>query len=789
MVRALENLGPDSSHLDFFGLTRPPFAPLSQASENFHTEQYSLLMAHLASATQQPDCLVVICGANGSGKTTLLNRYIASLSNDVSYATVDETCNGEMQFYCAILRQLGFRDITGTARELRRITKEFLVHRGMAGDPVLIMIDNAHLINPKVLEQLRWISAIKVKDRRVLSLVLAGNSDLAGIMQSPAMSQTKFNSEISFNIRAYSADEVGDYISHRVKLAGGTDALSFSNEVLPLVYRYTGGTPSLINMLCNAVLTEAHTLKLHEITEELVRAVADNRRLLPHVVPLQGKGRRKTDPDFKLVRPERQTEERITARDSTSKDPVEIPTLRSDASDVDNKDLLAQITQLSVELGELRADRLRNLKDIGKRDLEVSKLHEKINAQSAKSEMLADALRDKTDKAKQLSQALSGGKLALQKKEKAAKKLATDLEIARGALGDKTDEVTQLNHALSDGKLALQKTEKAAKKLASDLEKARSEKSAALTDCASATAKAEVLNNVTSELQTTVNALTVDLKLADQRAAEVDALEKKTASLTGEIETKASELLALQGEVESQDEALADFETRFKDSQTECESLRLRAAELERVEASIWEKEAHIEDLQTELASYNEAILALTAKNGELESCDMEPGRADRISALESELHEVSLLLAETQAQLTENPASTALPKNDMCDSKMPEKQQAEPSLAPTSDSTAIITAFEIIKDGEVQQVMDVLDRHSRIMIGRADDCDLHLNSGFVSRHHALISCTENGIYIENLNSFNGTIVNSRKTTRCNLQAGDVVEIGDFQIRPRSGSG
>jgi general secretion pathway protein A len=89
VVRALKKSGADPTYLEFFGFTRPPFARLSQPAEIFHTEQYSILMAHLASATEQPDCLVVVCGADGSGKTTLLNRYITSLGEDISFATID----------------------------------------------------------------------------------------------------------------------------------------------------------------------------------------------------------------------------------------------------------------------------------------------------------------------------------------------------------------------------------------------------------------------------------------------------------------------------------------------------------------------------------------------------------------------------------------------------------------------------------------------------------------------------------------------------------------------------
>ena len=339
MVSALKNSGTDPTYLEFFGLTRPPFAQFCRPSQMFDTEQHSLLMAHLTNATKQTDCLVVICGADGSGKTTLLNRYIASLHDDISLVTINETCSGDKHFYLALLRQLGFSDITGTPRELQHITREFLVHRGMAGDPVLIMFDNAHLISPIVLEQLRRICAFKVKGRRVLSVVLAGNSDVVRVMDSPAMSQTKFRSHVHFNIRVYTEQETANYVWHHLRLAGGIGGVKFSNEAHPLIYRYTGGNPNLINMLCNGVLTESCAAESRVITENVIRNVADNQRLLPHVVSLQAMGRRRTDPEFELVQPERQTEERILARESTTKEPVEKPAPTPKTPDVDGKNL------------------------------------------------------------------------------------------------------------------------------------------------------------------------------------------------------------------------------------------------------------------------------------------------------------------------------------------------------------------------------------------------------------------------------------------------------------------
>jgi pSer/pThr/pTyr-binding forkhead associated (FHA) protein len=71
-------------------------------------------------------------------------------------------------------------------------------------------------------------------------------------------------------------------------------------------------------------------------------------------------------------------------------------------------------------------------------------------------------------------------------------------------------------------------------------------------------------------------------------------------------------------------------------------------------------------------------------------------------------------------------------------------------------------------------------------MIGRDDDSDLHLDSEFVSRHHALMFCSNQGVRIEDLNSFNGTLLNLKKVNRADIFADDLITIGDFQIRARS---
>jgi type II secretory pathway predicted ATPase ExeA/ABC-type transporter Mla subunit MlaD len=816
-------------------------------------------MAHLATATERPDCLVAICGADGSGKTTLLNRYITSLGEDVCFATIDETCNGEKDFFCAFLKQLGFTEISGTSSELWRITKEFLVHRGMAGDPVLLIIDNAHLINPNVLEQLRRMCAIKVNSRHVLSIVLTGNTDLDRVMESPAMSAVKFDSQVHFNIRVYTEEETANYVWHRLRLAGGSDVVKFSNEAHPLIYRYTGGIPKLINLLCNELLTEAFTADTHDITEELVRTVADSRKLMPHVVPLQGKGRRKTDPDFRLVQPDEESGERITPRGSDAKGAVKKPKAKSKKSAAGDENLLEQISELSAQVGEFRADKMQALEDLATRDKEISELHANLEVKVAESEKLNKALKDHAAEIGQLKKTVTDNAKALKDSEKAANKLTTELEKERNAataardaetekvanlIDEHGEEVERLKQALADSTKALLQSEKASTKIAKDLEKERKAANSAQGEVAKVNAKVEELNRLKADLETNLDELKADLKEADERVAQNGDRDKDSEKLKDSIEKKVSELASLQDDLDSRNEAVGDLEELLEESKQECVALRLKVAVLKNLEESAAKKDAEIAALRDQLSSTGKKKKKSKKAGKEPESSEVEQEQAERIAILESELHEARNMLQRTQSQLTESEkiiaetgssrkpdlseldisleegsavlkgiSSAEEPADEEPADEEPVAEESadeesvteEPDLEEVfaedaanleaavneltgempvvEESTSAVATLEVFHDGESEQVLEIAEGNSRIMVGRSEDSELCLKSEFVSRHHALIICNKEGLYIEDLNSFNGTLVNSEKISRHKMQDGDTITIGKFEIK------
>lgn len=69
------------------------------------------------------------------------------------------------------------------------------------------------------------------------------------------------------------------------------------------------------------------------------------------------------------------------------------------------------------------------------------------------------------------------------------------------------------------------------------------------------------------------------------------------------------------------------------------------------------------------------------------------------------------------------------------------------------------------------------------IRIGKADDNDFVINEAYVSRYHAKLNRDENGtLFLEDMNSTNGTFVNGDRIMKKKIGSSDVVMLGEHYI-------
>lgn len=86
-----------------------------------------------------------------------------------------------------------------------------------------------------------------------------------------------------------------------------------------------------------------------------------------------------------------------------------------------------------------------------------------------------------------------------------------------------------------------------------------------------------------------------------------------------------------------------------------------------------------------------------------------------------------------------------------------------------------------VSRNGKVLQEVDFRD--SKVLIGRSDLSDIQVNDQFASKHHALMIRIGDDIALVDLNSKNGTFVNSRRIWSTTLRHNDVISLGNHGIK------
>jgi type II secretory pathway predicted ATPase ExeA len=86
-----------------------------------------------------------------------------------------------------------------------------------------------------------------------------------------------------------------------------------------------------------------------------------------------------------------------------------------------------------------------------------------------------------------------------------------------------------------------------------------------------------------------------------------------------------------------------------------------------------------------------------------------------------------------------------------------------------------------LTRDGETLQELS-LDS-PRMIIGRSEHNDLRIDNNFISRHHAMFIRSGTTTFLMDLNSTNGTFINSRRVSNRVMLDNDVITLGDYRVK------
>jgi len=132
----------------------------------------------------------------------------------------------------------------------------------------LFVIDEAHLIDPKTLTDLRLLIS-SIDEQLSLKILLCGQENLSQVLKRSCHADLVQRITLQVVLRALSKEKTAAYIDYRITKAGGS-AKIFEPETKDLIHDYTGGVPRQINNVATACLINAAARGVNKITDVLV---------------------------------------------------------------------------------------------------------------------------------------------------------------------------------------------------------------------------------------------------------------------------------------------------------------------------------------------------------------------------------------------------------------------------------------------------------------------------------------------------------------------------------------
>lgn len=268
----------------FFHLQKRPFLATPDATCFYAAEPTRDVFDELTRQIQAGPGINILTAPAGTGKTLLCRRLVAELRSQFTAAFIaSPSFPTRRALLQAILYELGERYSGLAEQELRLELHASLKKLSTSSAGTLIVIDEAHLLSERLLEEVRAIADLVDYEIPLTRVVLSGQPELEERLVSPGLEA--FNQRITAQVylEPLTRQQSFEYIATRVEWAGGDAEELFDSAALRAIAHACNGLPRCLNQLCDLALVLACTAKQPQVTRDIVdQALADLRSLPLH---------------------------------------------------------------------------------------------------------------------------------------------------------------------------------------------------------------------------------------------------------------------------------------------------------------------------------------------------------------------------------------------------------------------------------------------------------------------------------------------------------------------------
>jgi type II secretory pathway predicted ATPase ExeA len=280
----------------FFGMQQRPFTATGSVDCYFPAQSIEHARQTIQRGIERAAGPAVVIGPAGSGKTLLLRKLGSDLADRFEVALL---ANGRLRSVRALLQnilfelQLPFRGLS--EGELRLTLLDHLNPDDQDHSGLLLCIDEAQAMPSRLLDELRMLTNLVRGGQPRVRLVLAGDLRLEERLANPRLASFQQRIAARCYLQPLSLAETKGFVRHQLARTGVQSDKLLDDAALSEVHQITGGTPRLINQLCDHSFLLASQAGQQRLTESHITAAWADLQQLPlpakltsHHLPVEG---------------------------------------------------------------------------------------------------------------------------------------------------------------------------------------------------------------------------------------------------------------------------------------------------------------------------------------------------------------------------------------------------------------------------------------------------------------------------------------------------------------------
>ena len=247
---------PQSLWSAHFGFTKTPF------SKSIPSDRLFARAAHCEAVARIHYCIAesalgVITGEVGAGKSVAVRAAVSGLDRTrysvVYLANPSGGCRG---LYVAITTALGATPRFHKAEAILQVAELLHAEEAERHRKVVVVIDEAHLLSPEQLEELRLLSNAEMDSASPFAGLLVGQPTLAQRLRQGVFAALDQRISVRYGLPPMDLAESVAYLRHHLELAGRSDQL-VADDAAARLHRYANGVPRALNNAATAALMAA----------------------------------------------------------------------------------------------------------------------------------------------------------------------------------------------------------------------------------------------------------------------------------------------------------------------------------------------------------------------------------------------------------------------------------------------------------------------------------------------------------------------------------------------------